>query len=217
MTADPLYWRLVKFGFRLLYNEMAFTYDSVSWIFSLGEWRSWQQAALKHLNVKPGARVLELAHGTGNLQIDLRAAGLDSVALDFSPFMGSIARRKLLRRRLTPRLLRARAQNLPFADESVPVIVSTFPTNFAYDPHTIAEVYRVLQPGGRFVCVPNGELSGNGLIHRALEFAYRVTGQRGSSPIQLDDRFEAVGFTLTQLTEPCKSSKADIIIAHKPN
>ncbi len=176
----PLYWRLVKFGFRLLYNEMAFTYDAVSWIASLGEWREWQRAALKHLNVQPDAHVLELAHGTGNLQLDLRAAGL------------------------------------PFADASFPAIVSTFPTNFVFDPKTIAEVYRVLQPGGRFVFVPNGELSGRGLVRRMLEFTYRVTGQRSSSPARIEDRFEAVGFAFSQIVEPCRSSKAEVIIAQKP-
>src|SRR5262249_8090789 len=142
---------------------------------------------------------------------------LDSVALDFSAFMGSIARRKMLRHQIAPRLLQARAQQLPFSDGSFPAVVSTFPTNFVYDPKTIAEIYRVLQPGGRFVCVPNGELSGSGPVQKLLEFAYRVTGQRGSSPLAIHDRFEAVGFTLSQVVEPCRSSKAEIIIAHKPN
>ncbi len=32
---------LIKFGFRLLYQEMAWTYDWVSWLVSLGEWRRW--------------------------------------------------------------------------------------------------------------------------------------------------------------------------------
>src|SRR5215510_11112699 len=100
----PVYWPLVKFGFRLLYNELAFTYDSVSWIVSLGEWRSWQRAALKHLNVSHGATVLEIAHGTGNMQIDLRTAGLLSVGVDFSPYMGRIASRKLARNRIAFRL-----------------------------------------------------------------------------------------------------------------
>src|SRR5512135_3739603 len=93
---------------------MAWTYDTVSWAVSLGEWRAWQRTALRHLNVKPGCRVLELAHGTANLQIDLRTAGLDSVAIDFSPAMGRIARRKLIRHRIAPQVVRARAQAIPF-------------------------------------------------------------------------------------------------------
>src|SRR5215475_13402797 len=117
------YWRLVKFGFRLLYNEMAFTYDLVSWGVSMGEWRSWQRAALHHLNVKPGDCVLEIAHGTGNLQIDLRHAGLDSIGYDLSPFMGKIARAKLLQHKITPKLVRGHAQALPFADQWFPAVV----------------------------------------------------------------------------------------------
>src|SRR4051794_24693742 len=104
------YWRLVKFGFRLLYNEMAFTYDLVSKAVSLGEWRSWQRAAIKHLNAQPGACILEIAHGTGNLQIDLRAAGFDSIGCDLSRTMGEIARAKLLRHSISPKLVRIRAQ-----------------------------------------------------------------------------------------------------------
>src|SRR5260221_13700919 len=115
-----LYWRLVKFGFRLLYNEMAFTYDTVSWVVSLGEWRTLQRAAIKHLGVPPGAQVLELAHGTAALQIDLRAAGFEPVAGDYSPHIGRIARPRLLKQHNVPKLARAGAQALPFADSSFP-------------------------------------------------------------------------------------------------
>jgi hypothetical protein len=52
-----LWWGLVRFGFRLLYNEFAFTYDTVSKVVSLGAWRCWQRAALKYLAVPPGARI----------------------------------------------------------------------------------------------------------------------------------------------------------------
>jgi ubiquinone/menaquinone biosynthesis C-methylase UbiE len=211
-----VWWRLVKFGFRLLYNEMAFTYDTVSWIVSLGEWRSWQRAALKHLHVEPGQQVLELAHGTANLQIDLYAAAIRSIALDFSPYMGSIARRKLSQHSIPYRLLRARAQALPFRDSQFGAVVSTFPTDFIVDPATIAEVYRVLQPGGRLVFVPNGQLTGGGVAKQGLEVAYRATGQRGPWPHRIEDRFTQAGFTLAEVLEPCRISVAQVIIAQKP-
>ena len=67
------WWALVRFGFRLLYNELAFTYDTVSWVVSLGAWRCWVDAALAHLDGQ--SPVLELAHGPGNLHIDLALAG----------------------------------------------------------------------------------------------------------------------------------------------
>ena len=83
MILTRIWWGLVELGFRLLYNELAWTYDLVSWVVSLGAWRAWQRSALRFLAVPPGSPVLELAHGTGNFQIDLRTAGLDPTGLTF--------------------------------------------------------------------------------------------------------------------------------------
>ena len=124
-----LWWALVKLGFRLLYHELAFTYDLVSVVVSLGAWRCWQRTALKYLPSPGEGRVLELAHGTGNLQVDLIDAGYDAAAIDFSAQMGQIASRKLHRRELPVRLARARAQRLPYAAGSFAAVVSTFPTS----------------------------------------------------------------------------------------
>ena len=86
--------RLLKFAFGLLYNQLAWTYDLVSWVVSVGQWRSWQRSALPYL---PGRPVLEVAHGTGNLLLDLTSLGLAPIGLDLSPAMSRIASRKLKR------------------------------------------------------------------------------------------------------------------------
>lgn len=216
MESLPPWWRLVKFGFRLLYNEMAFTYDMVSWAVSLGEWRTWQRAALRHLNAPPSARILELAHGTANLQLDLHALGYAPLGIDLSPYMGRIATRKLTTRQLSPRLIRARAQALPFAAESIQTVVCTFPTDFIIDPRTIAEIYRILVPGGRLVFVPNGTLTGGGVAKDGLELAYRATGQRQAWPAGIVERFTNAGFAFQNLVEPGQRSVAHVCIADKP-
>ncbi|MEP7294461.1 MAG: class I SAM-dependent methyltransferase [Chloroflexota bacterium] len=86
-----LWWRLIRLGFHLLYNPLAFTYDWVSWVVSLGAWRCWTGTSLRHLNAEAGATILELAHGTGNLQLDLNAAGYRAIGYDLSAAMGRIA------------------------------------------------------------------------------------------------------------------------------
>ena len=215
MIASQRWNGLVQFGFRLLYHEMAWTYDFVSWGVSLGQWRAWQRAALRYLDVEPGTRVLELAHGTGNLQIDLRTAGLISVGCDLSSQMGRIARRKLARHRIAPVLVQSRAQQLPFSDACFSVAISTFPTEFIIAPQTLHEVYRVLQPGGRLVIVPEGLLTGGGLLREVLEWAYRVTGQRQAWPDAVKQRFAAVGFQWREETVVFSRSEARVIIAQK--
>lgn len=173
------WWRLVRFGFRLLYNEMAFTYDTVSRIVSRGAWRDWQRAVFAFLPPPAdGEYVLELAHGTGDLQIDLHQRGYQSIGYDLSPYMGRIAARKLRKAGICPRLTRGIAQQLPFPNESFPAVVVTFPTSFIFDGRTLHEVWRVLHRDGLLIAVLNGELTGSGVIDRAIERLYAITGQR---------------------------------------
>ncbi|MCC6799276.1 MAG: class I SAM-dependent methyltransferase [Anaerolineae bacterium] len=210
------WWGLVRFGFRLLYNKLAFAYDAVAWLASRGEWWRWQRTALNYLTAPPGATVLELAHGTGELQRVLRRAAYRTVALDLSPAMGRLARRKLHRSHLPAPLVRGRGQALPFADRCFPAVISTFPTEFIVEPETLAEAFRVLSPGGRMIVVFNGVLTGGGAARRALNLAYRVTGQRGPWPDTILSRVEAAGFHARIVIEELPRSAALLLLADKP-
>lgn len=218
MILERLWWGLVRFGFRLLYNELAFTYDLVSWAVSLGQWRAWQRTALRHLypDVPLGAAVLEVAHGTGDLQIDLHAAGWRAAGLDRSPYMGRIAGRKLRRHGLAAPLARADALALPFASARFAAVVSTFPAPFILEPRALCEVSRVLCPGGRLVIVASSRLTGRGVLARLLEIAYDITGQRGPWPVDaLMARFAQAGLAAEVITERLAASEVALIVAHK--
>jgi ubiquinone/menaquinone biosynthesis C-methylase UbiE len=216
MLLSRYWWSLVRFGFRLLYNELAFTYDLVSWVVSLGQWRAWQRAAIPCLSVAPGDTVLEIAHGTGGLQLDLRTAGVQTVGLDRSPQMGRIARRKMQQRGFRPRLARGNALALPFPTGSFRAVVSTFPTEFFLDARTLAETHRVLLPGGRLVIVANGRLTGRDPLSRLLELAYAITGQRGPWPIDNTiERFRRAGLPAQLLSRPLHRSEVWLVIAQK--
>ncbi|MBZ0279701.1 MAG: methyltransferase domain-containing protein [Anaerolineae bacterium] len=210
-----LWWRLVRFGFHLLYNELAFTYDWVSYIVSLGEWRSWVRASLKYLTAPSDGLILELAHGTGNLQLDLNAVGYHTIGYDLSPNMGSIAQRKLIRAGFTPRLVRGRAQQLPFQNATFNAVISTFPTEFILAPETLREVHRVLRSAGQFIIVPNGVLTGRGATQMGLEWLYRITGQREGSGFDIVGYFAIHGFDAQFINEPCTHSIAQVILARK--
>jgi ubiquinone/menaquinone biosynthesis C-methylase UbiE len=209
-----VWWGLVQFGFRLLYNELAWTYDVVSKVVSLGQWHSWQRCALKHLNVEAGAPILELAHGTGDLQIDLHAAGYRVIGYDLSPAMGRITQNKLRQHRINAILARGIAQRLPFRSGAFTAIVSTFPTNFIFMPETLQEAHRVLQPNGRLVIVPVGALTGSSFIVRFIEWLYHITGQREDGIYQhIIEFFNANGFDLQIVEERLPRSRAWVLIA----
>ncbi len=142
--------RWLRFAFRLFYNQFAFTYDLVSALVSRGRWRVWTRAAIPRLH---GTRVLEVPCGTGNLLLDLRAAGYAPIGVDLSAAMLSITRGKLRGSGLRAPVARARVQALPFADGSFDSIVMTFPPGFVSDPAALAEIRRVLDERGYLIWV----------------------------------------------------------------
>lgn len=213
--ADSWWWRLVQFGFRLLYHEMAFSYDLISKVVSFGQWSCWQGAALQYLPEAKQGIMLELAHGTGNLQLELHRAGYHSVGYDLSSQMGQITRRKMLKHNFTPRLTQGMAQHLPFADESIVAIVSTFPTHFIVQADTLREAYRVLQAEGCMVVVLNGVLTRGDWLTKFMEWLYQITGQREAVDYDPKTYFGGYGFSVEAVREPCKNSVAELIILRK--
>jgi ubiquinone/menaquinone biosynthesis C-methylase UbiE len=119
--------------FSLLYNQMAWTYDLVAAVVSVGMWTGWVNSVLPYLD---GPHILELGHGPGHLQATLQkqAAGhpanLRITGLDKSKQMGRLAHKRLVRQGLNPGLAQGDAQRLPFRDESFNQVVATFPSEY---------------------------------------------------------------------------------------
>src|SRR5260370_29778094 len=87
-------------------------------------------------------------------------AGYACLAVEQSPQMVKAARETLQRRKLGDRawVIQGSAQHLPFSDASFDTVVSTFPSEYIYDRNTIAEVERVLRPGGRLLVVEGANI-----------------------------------------------------------
>jgi ubiquinone/menaquinone biosynthesis C-methylase UbiE len=166
----------LRFGFYLLYNPLAFTYDWVSAFVSRGQWRAWTRAAMPYI---VGTRVLDIPAGTGNLLLDLRAAGYASIGVDVSAAMLQTTRAKFVRARLPAPILRARAQALPFAAGAFDSITLTFPPGFVREPRAWAELARVLADDGRVIWVDAARLLPRDVPSRALDRALDVVGGGG--------------------------------------
>jgi ubiquinone/menaquinone biosynthesis C-methylase UbiE len=217
-----MYVRLVRWAFARFYREFAWTYDAVAAAVSGGRWGAWGQAVLPYLN----GQVLELGCGTGNLQRALAARpDLCAVGLDASPQMLAITRRKREGAGYyLNNLARALAQALPFSATSFDCIVATFPTEYIIDTATLAELRRVLRPGGRVVVALAAAFSSDGIYQRLLDLLYRATLQRSpreqprAQPVSLLGRHLAeLGFTVVERWEPVASNQVHLVIAQWEN
>jgi ubiquinone/menaquinone biosynthesis C-methylase UbiE len=170
---------LIKIGFFLLYHKMAWSYDLIAWIVSFGQWSAWRRLALQFM--RPGP-TLELAFGTGAFFIDMLDNGYRPVGIDVSPYMAQIAGNRLRRNRRDSRLSQARAQALPFPNNTFANVVATFPTDYILEDETLAEIHRVLrQPAphtpSQLIIVAEGQLRGPWPFRPFINWLYQVTGQ----------------------------------------
>ncbi len=152
--------------FELLYKNR-YLYRFASTVPFAGQWRVWQRLVLPRIS---GHDVLELGCGLGDLLADMAEAGYACRAVEHSPEMVEAARDTLRRRKVGDKtwVLQGSAQHLHFADASFDAVVSTFPSEYIYDPDTIAEVARVLRPGGRLIVIEGANLLPVGFIQPFL-------------------------------------------------
>lgn len=157
---------LRKWLFETLYRNR-YLYRFASAVPFAGQWRAWQQLVLPRIT---GHDVLELGCGLGDLLADMTEAGHACHAVEESPEMVAAARETLQRRKLDKKawVIQGTAQRLPFSDQTFDTVVSTFPSDYIYDSDVIAEVERVLRPGGRLIVVEGASLFPVGFLQPLL-------------------------------------------------
>ena len=203
--------RLIQFGFHLLYHELAFTYDTVAWLVSLGRWQAWGRTALTRIR---GPRVLEIGHGPGHLLIALARSGRQAIGIDLSPQMGHLAQQNMRHAGVRVPQVQCRVQALPFRSGTFDSVVSTFPTDYIADAATLHEVQRVTNERGRLIVVFGAQLIGREPSKLLIEWLYRITGQRNAK-FDEESIFDRVGMPARIETENIGASTVTLIVAEK--
>jgi len=135
---------------RGMFGRIAPRYDLLNHLLSMNIDRYWRAHTVKlvsHVLMKPGARVLDVSCGTGDLMIALqkRGRGASVLGSDFSHPMLTAARSKTSQ----GGLFEADALTLPVADASFDLVTIAFGfRNLANYGRGLAELRRILKPGG---------------------------------------------------------------------
>jgi demethylmenaquinone methyltransferase/2-methoxy-6-polyprenyl-1,4-benzoquinol methylase len=140
---------------RGVFDSVAARYDLMNDLLSMGMHRAWKAYAVAVAAVQPGMRVLDIAGGTGDLaRAFARQAGPTGTVVlsDINEAMLRVGRDRLLDEGLVLPTAACDAERLPFASGSFDLVSVAFGLrNMTHKDLALAEMARVLRPGGRML------------------------------------------------------------------
>ena len=142
---------------RDVFDSVASRYDIMNDLMSGGMHRLWKRYTIQHANARPGHVILDLAGGTGDLAREFaRIVGPRGrvVLADINAAMLEHGRRRLVDAGVSGNveLAQVDAEALPFADNTFDRVTIAFGLrNITHKEAALAEMHRVLKPGGKLL------------------------------------------------------------------
>lgn len=186
---------------RQMFSRIARRYDLLNRVMTFGRDGAWRQAAVALAAPKGCRLALDMATGTGELAFLLAGRAAQVVAVDICPEMLSIARAKARGRPRADRIqfVLADGLRLPFAADSFDCIATGFALRNVADLRlALAEMHRVVRPGGRVVCL---ELTRSSFRPLAVLHALYLAGLIPALGHWLTGQAEAYRFLSTSLSQ----------------
>jgi demethylmenaquinone methyltransferase/2-methoxy-6-polyprenyl-1,4-benzoquinol methylase len=138
-----------------VFDSVAAKYDLMNDLMSAGLHRLWKAFTIRHADVRPGMRVLDIAGGTGDLALRFaRQVGPTGQVwlTDINGAMLREGRNRLLDAGVVIPIVQCDAEALPFPDDCFDVVTVAFGLrNMTHKDRALAEMRRVLRPGGRLL------------------------------------------------------------------
>ena len=155
---------------RGVFDSVAPKYDVMNDLMSVGLHRVWKKYTITVANPQPGDRVLDIAGGTGDLSMAF-AAKVGStgsvVHTDINEAMLREGRDRLLDKGVVLPTMVCDAEKLPFASDSFNIVTVAFGLrNMTHKEQALAEMLRVLKPGGKLLVLEFSKVA------KPLEKAY---------------------------------------------
>lgn len=141
---------------RVMFNDIAPTYDRLNHILSLDIDRLWRKRVVRIVRKLGAKHIMDMATGTGDLAIALakKIDGATIYGADFSSEMLAVAKQKIEQLGLAERisLTECNAENIPLADEAVDAATVAFGVrNFEHQREALTEIKRTIHRGGHLV------------------------------------------------------------------
>jgi len=140
-----------------MFDNISHRYDLLNHLLSLGIDILWRKKAIKLLQHQKPKLILDVATGTGDFAIEALVLNPDKViGVDISSGMLEFGRKKLRRLKLEEKieLQQGDSEKLQFRDNKFDAVIVAFGVrNFEHLEKGLADMFRVLKPGGNVVIV----------------------------------------------------------------
>ncbi|HEX4859478.1 MAG TPA: bifunctional demethylmenaquinone methyltransferase/2-methoxy-6-polyprenyl-1,4-benzoquinol methylase UbiE [Usitatibacteraceae bacterium] len=157
---------------REVFRSVAPSYDLMNDLMSGGLHRLWKRFAVDIAQPRPGEQILDVASGSGDMALHFaRAVGPTGRVLqtDINEAMLKVGRERLLNAGYVLPALLCDAEKLPFDSGWFDLVTVSFGLrNMTHKDQALAEMARVLKPGGRLMVLEFSK------VHRSLEKAYDI-------------------------------------------
>ena len=153
---------LVKNVFNKVYDK----YDLMNDFMSLGIHRIWKKDLIQLMNPSKGKKLIDVACGTGDLgKLYLDSVGANQKILCVDPNKGMIKKGKSkLKKYKNIKWIIASAENLPISDNSCDYYTISFGLRNTKNLNkALSEAYRILKPGGRYLCLEFSKIENSNL------------------------------------------------------
>jgi len=164
-------------------------YDLAVNITTLGQARRLRRMTVEQALIKPGDSVLDVGCGTGEVTLLAKTRAKDGkvYGIDPVPEMIAVARNKAARKGLEIDFRVGVIESLPFTDASIDVVTSSLMMHHLPDDlkvHGLAEIYRVLRPGGHLLIADFRRPTGSFLNHLFIAFTRHQGLESGIEDLQ---------------------------------
>ncbi len=199
-------------------------YDVTVWLMSLGKSNAIRKASIAPAQINPGDKVLDVGCGTGDLTLEAKKLAGPSGevhGIDASPNMIRQAGRKASRNGVNVTFKIGLIEHIEFPENQFDVVLSSLMMHHLPDDlkrEGLAEIYRVLKPGGRLLIVDMQATSGGSLGQRFSDFMITMHGGHTTMQENVTNQIpfvEAAGFSIAE-TDKINRQLA-YILARKPD
>jgi demethylmenaquinone methyltransferase/2-methoxy-6-polyprenyl-1,4-benzoquinol methylase len=183
-----------------VFESVAPKYDIMNDFMSFGLHRVWKKIFISKVKARKNLKILDLASGTGDISFSIAKklsnrdiSDYQIVASDINPEMLKVAKQRALDKNFLDNFTfkEINCEEIPFDNNSFDYITIAFGIRNVTDREkALKEIYRVLKPGGKFLCLEFSEVDNKNLKSIYDFYSFNIIPKIGKYVAKDEDSYQ---------------------------